>query len=195
MKSITSFILASSSPRRKEILESIGLEFTIIPSDFDESTLNISEPEEFCRIAATEKAKAVAKTVHEGFFPKWILASDTIVYSEKRHKIYGKPQSKENALEILRELCGEEHQVMTSVCLLNRLNPLEHEVIVVKTGVLFNDYPDEILKNYINTGEPMDKAGSYGIQGKGLFLVKEIHGSFTNVIGLPLNETLQLLSR
>ena len=137
---------------------------------------------------ACEKAKDVCKRYPDA----WILSADTIVYIED--KVFDKPDSEEEAIEMLMTLSGREHNVMTGYCLacygLN-INIVER----VCTRVRFVEFAKEIARAYVQTGEPLDKAGSYGIQGKGGALVEGINGSYSNVVGLPLVETLALLQK
>lgn len=181
-------ILASQSPRRKAFLEELGLSFRTIASSLDETREEGESPQTFVERMACEKAKDVCKRYPDA----WILSADTIVYIED--KVFGKPESEEEAIEMLMTLSGREHNVMTGYCLAcYGLNI--HIVERVHTRVRFVQFAKEIARAYVQTGEPLDKAGSYGIQGKGGALVEEINGSYSNVVGLPLAETLALLQK
>lgn len=181
-------ILASQSPRRRAFLEELGLSFRTIASSLDETREEGESPQTFVERMACEKAMDVCKRYPDA----WILSADTIVYIED--KVFGKPESDEAAIEMLMTLSGREHNVMTGYCLacygLN-INIVER----VRTRVRFVEFSKEIARAYVQTGEPLDKAGSYGIQGKGGALVEGINGSYSNVVGLPLAETLALLQK
>jgi septum formation protein len=181
-------ILASQSPRRKAFLEELGLSFRTIASSLDETREEGESPQTFVDRMACEKAKDVCKRYPDA----WILSADTIVYIED--KVFGKPESEEEAIEMLMTLSGREHNVMTGYCLASyglNINIVER----VRTRVRFVEFSKEIARAYVQTGEPLDKAGSYGIQGKGGALVEGINGSYSNVVGLPLAETLALLQK
>jgi septum formation protein len=181
-------ILASQSPRRKAFLEELGLSFRTIASSLDETREEGESPQTFVDRMACEKAKDVCKRYPDA----WILSADTIVYIED--KVFGKPESEEEAIEMLMTLSGREHNVMTGYCLASyglNINIVER----VRTRVRFVEFSKEIARAYVQTGEPLDKAGSYGIQGKGGALVEGINVSYSNVVGLPLAETLALLQK
>jgi len=179
-------ILASASPRRRHFLEDLGLAFTCRPADIDETARPEEPPALFALRMAETKAQVIAGQHPEAY----VIGSDTIVTQDKQ--ILGKPTDKKHALWILRSLQGKTHQVITGLALFcvqkNCLLSLTRT-----TEVTFATFSDAILEAYINTGEPVDKAGAYGIQGKGSFLVKTIKGSCSNVIGLPINDCTALL--
>ncbi len=180
-------ILASASPRRKEFLTGLGFEFDIIPSPVEEIPAPGELPEDFAARMAQAKAQAVAQRHPRA----WTIGADTVVSLDNR-TILGKPSDRNDALTILRQLSGTTHQVMTglSLCCPAR----EKELCLVETtAVTFVDAPDDMLRAYIATGEPLDKAGAYGIQGTGSFLVRKIVGSCSNVIGLPVSRLVLLL--
>ena len=179
-------VLASKSPRRRYLLQQAGLSFTVIPSCFDESSMQMSAPETYVRILSEAKADSVANK----FPDKWVIGADTIVL--KDDTILGKPVSKAEARIMLRQLSGQTHHVFTgySVCCKTKNR---HFSETVKTEVLFKHLTDEEIEWYIHTEEPFDKAGAYAIQGLGIFLVKSINGSYTNVVGLPVCEVLEFL--
>eukprot|EP01080_Neovahlkampfia_damariscottae_P009201 gene9201-1287_t len=176
-------ILASGSPRRKEILKQIGLQFEIEPSSFDEKTIdkkNFSTPSDFVKHSAQQKAIHVFKEKKDGTVDL-VIGSDTVVILDG--KILEKPTSEENAFEMLKSLSGREHTVCTGVALIST----DFEIIFSNlTIVQFDEISDEIIRAYIKTKEPMDKAGSYGIQGIGGSFVKKIDGCYYNVMGFPL---------
>lgn len=177
-------ILASASPRRKELLEQIGVQFQVRAMDIDESVKSGEGPEVYVERLAREKAAAAV----EHFPMSAVLAADTTVALGDR--ILGKPESREEAVAMLTALSGQTHQVLTGVALASA-GELNSRCVV--TEVTFNELSLETIERYVDTGEPMDKAGAYGIQGKAAVLVKHIHGSYSNVVGLPLAETAELL--
>ena len=179
-------ILASKSPRRNELLEQAGLTFSVIPSDFDESTVALSDPDSYVITLAESKAVDISQKHPAG----WVIGADTIVLIDR--KILGKPASKEKARDMLQRLSGKTHQVLTGYCICcKKKNRFFSETI--KTDVRFKKLSDAEIEWYIQTGEPFDKAGAYAIQGIGTFLVKSIKGSYTNVVGLPVCEVMEHL--
>jgi septum formation protein len=179
-------ILASNSPRRRYLLEQAGLKFSVIPSEVDESSVTLSDPESYVRKLAELKAIDISKKHPES----WVIGADTIVLIGG--KILGKPGSKAEARSMLRHLSGKTHQVLTGYCLCcTTQNRIFSET--VKTDVLFKMFSDAEIEWYIQTPEPFDKAGGYAIQGIGAFLVKSINGSYTNVVGLPVCEVISFL--
>lgn len=179
-------ILASKSPRRKHLLEQAGLEFSVIPSDFDESSVAMSDPAACVRALAEFKARDISQK-HPG---SWIIGADTIVVID--NDTLGKPGSRDEAREMLRRLSGKIHRVLTGYCICcGEKKQLFSDT--VKTEVLFKKLRSNEIDWYIETGEPLDKAGAYAIQGLGSFLVKSIEGSYTNVVGLPVCEVMEFL--
>ncbi len=175
-------ILASNSPRRKEILSQIGLNFEVIPSRFEENSLEL-EPEELVKHFAYMKARDVYSrirgTVETDTF---VIGSDTIVFCDN---IMGKPKNDADAFAMLRRLSNREHYVMTGVSVINAIDGrvvTEYE----KTKVYFRAISDDEIKKYISSGEPLDKAGAYAIQGIGSLFVKGIEGCYFNVVGFPI---------
>ncbi|MBQ3510307.1 MAG: septum formation inhibitor Maf [Peptococcaceae bacterium] len=173
-------ILASASPRRRELLRQIGADFEVEVSNAQEIIDDSLSPEEMVQRLALQKATAVAGNHTDGL----VLGSDTVVVSDQR--LLGKPATEEEAAEMLRSLSGRWHQVMTAVALVDASGEREPWVSVEKTGVKFRNLSEEDIAAYIATGESMDKAGSYGIQGYGALLVEKIEGCYFNVVGLPL---------
>ena len=181
-------ILASKSPRRKDLLAQAGLPFRIVPSAVDESGIDAAEPESLVEILAKAKAQDVA-----GAHPdSWVIGADTIVLMGG--EILGKPESTDMARQMIQRLNGRVHAVLTgyaiycaakSICISG----------VEKTEVHFKHLSQQEIEWYIQTDEPFDKAGAYAIQGLGSFLVKRICGSYTNVVGLPVCEVLEQLFR
>lgn len=179
-------ILASKSPRRKYLLEQAGIQFTVIPSDIDESKIPVSKPSEYVQTLAEAKANEISRSYPE----KVIIGADTIVVIDGT--ILGKPKSKDQAREMLKKLSGQTHQVFTGFSIQCRETEEVYSA-TVKTDVIFKDLTSKEIEWYINTNEPFDKAGSYAIQGLGTFLVKKINGSYTNVVGLPVCEVIEIL--
>ena len=172
-------ILASGSPRRKELLEKMGLTFEVISPDVDERVHGTTE--EQVEKLAVRKARAVAEGQGFGL----VIAADTLVALGER--VLGKPENEAQAHEMLSALSGKAHRVLTGVCILDAADGrCVH--FVAKSTVTFEQLTEERIRAYIATGEPMDKAGAYGIQGLGGAFVKKLEGSFENVMGLPVEE-------
>ncbi len=182
------FVLASASPRRREMLAGVGLDFLVEAAAIDEQVLPGEGPEPFVLRIAEEKARVVAQR-HPG---RWVLAADTVVVLEGQ--ILGKPADAEEAVGMLTRLAGQWHEVWTGFCL--GQTGCEGEVCrAVSTEVRFAELPAAVIRAYVNTGDPLDKAGGYGIQSLGGFMVAAIAGSYSNVVGLPLAEVLAALSK
>ncbi|MBC2704319.1 nucleoside triphosphate pyrophosphatase [Desulfobacula sp.] len=179
-------ILASKSPRRKKLLEQIGIRIEISPSNIDEEAVSIKNPEKHVKELSFLKAKNVALSYPES----WILGADTIVVIQDQ--ILGKPQSKTDAIAMLNKLNHCKHSVYTAFCVINQKTD-SMVVKSVETKVYFKYLTDQEIQWYVGTGEPFDKAGAYGIQGIGAFLVKQISGSYSNVVGLPVCEVVETL--
>lgn len=178
-------ILASNSPRRKELLEQVGIEFEVMSSDVDEIT-DKTAPADVVMDLSRIKAEAVARN-NKGVV---VLAADTVV--AYNGQILGKPKEEADAFKMLKLLSGKAHQVFTGVTIVDEAG--ESNSFFESTDVLMYENSDELIKKYIATGEPMDKAGAYGIQGKGAVLVKEIKGDYNNVVGLPLSRVCKELN-
>ncbi len=174
-------ILASASPRRQELLRQIGLEFQVIPSTAEEKVLPGETPEE--HVVRLSLAKALEVATREGVSGRWFIGSDTIVLYADR--ILGKPRNENHAAEMLKQLSGQEHRVLSGYAVIDRQTG-EQRVEAVSTRVRFRELTEDEIARYIATGEPADKAGAYAIQGLGVCFVAEIEGSYTNVVGLPL---------
>ncbi|MGD9505952.1 MAG: nucleoside triphosphate pyrophosphatase [Syntrophobacteraceae bacterium] len=185
-RTLQPFVLASASPRRKELLHSVGLNFDVAVSGINEEAKAGEFPDEAARRWATEKARSVAR-MHEN---RWILAADTIVVLGG--VIFGKPGGPKEAASMLKQLNGRSHDVITGMCLMH-LRRGAVRLQSVRTAVQFRNVGSDEILAYVRTGEPLDKAGAYGVQGLGAFLVRSICGSYTNVVGLPLCETLEWL--
>ncbi len=181
-------ILASESPRRYELLIQMGLDFEVIPSKIFEGFVQAESP----RAHVIRLAEAKAREVASKYPDRWVVAADTIVCING--SILGKPQGREEAAEMLRRLSGQDHRVLTgfSVC---HSEKGESDKEVVETVVRMKPLTSAEIEWYVYTGEPYDKAGGYAIQGIGSFMIESIQGSYTNVVGLPLCELIQMLNR
>jgi septum formation protein len=181
-------ILASASLRRQELLDSAGIPFEVLPSEVDEGFQEGETPEEYVgRLARRKAAKA-----GERYRDRWVLAADTVVVIDGR--ILGKPGDREEAREMLERLSDQEHRVITGFCL-HRCDSGKSREGTVTTWVRFKSLSSREIDWYLDTGEPFDKAGAYAIQGKAAFMVREIRGSYTNVVGLPLTEVIEALQQ
>jgi nucleoside triphosphate pyrophosphatase len=181
MPPVSPLVLASASPRRRALLEQLGIPLRIDPAHLDENVREGEPADQYVLRLARQKAEAV----HARHPDDTVLAADTSVVLGGR--ILGKPATAEEALEMLRALSGRTHQVMTAVAIAGAGERC------VTTPVTFADVREAALRWYVSTGEPMDKAGGYAVQGIGGFLVERIDGSYSAVVGLPLVETLALL--
>ena len=180
------FILASQSPRRRELLSMLGLEFQVITAEIDETMDPSLSPEQAVALVCQKKARAVGVS-HPG---QLIVAADTIVVVD--HRILGKPKTTDEARDMLRLLSGRSHTVMTGFCLW-RNGILETHV--EQTHLRFKPLNEEEIDAYIRTGSPMDKAGAYGIQDQASIFVEALDGDYYNVMGLPLCELAKSLRR
>lgn len=184
------YILASASERRQELLHRIVNDFDIIVSNFDEDSVRTRDNiEEYVIELAEGKAKDVIRNISEDAI---VIAADTIVVLDK--KILGKPKSESHAFEMLKSLSGRNHRVYSAVVVINTKNK-KVEKKCVYTEVKFSEITDEEIREYIKTKEPLDKAGSYGIQGYGGIFVEKINGCYYNVVGLPLNVLNKMIKK
>ena len=174
-------VLASASPRRRELLTQIGLKFQVIPSTAEELVLPNETPEEHVIRLSIDKASEVANRASVA--GRWFIGSDTIVLCNGQ--ILGKPVDAQHAQQMLRMLSGREHRVLSGYAILDRQTG-EQRAEAVSTRVRFRELTDEEIARYIASGEPTDKAGAYAIQGLGVCFVAGIKGSYSNVVGLPL---------
>ncbi|MFW5749332.1 MAG: Maf family protein [Halanaerobium sp.] len=188
VKSDLKLVLASASPRREEILAQLNLKFTIVPSKIDESNFDQSDPIKLVKLLAEEKAKSVSKLVEDAI----IIAADTVVVHDE--KILGKPAGKLDAKKMLKKLSSDQHQVITGVAVLNSRSGERHLDYNI-TEVKMAELSEKEIENYVETGEPLDKAGSYAIQGFGALFVEEIRGSYYSVMGLPIHQLARLLDK
>lgn len=180
---MANLILASSSPRRKELLEQVGMKFEIFSPDVDESVLQNESIENYVERLAVAKAQAVLKR-----FPDTIvIAADTSLSLDGQ--IIGKPDSKQHAFEIWSSISGRQHEIFSGICVASSKKNISQ---IVCTQVEFQMLKPNDMETYWATGEPLGKAGAYAIQGYGGRFIPRIEGSYSNVVGLPLHETMQL---
>jgi septum formation protein len=173
------FILASTSPRRAELLRQLPVKFRVVPSDAMEMAHEHLSPLELCQLNAHHKARAVAKKIPDAL----VLGADTLVFLDG--EILGKPRDLADARRMLKKLQGRTHQVVTGVSLMH-LRSYRERIFAVSTDVLFRSCTDATINDYLAKVDVLDKAGAYAIQQHGEWLVSEISGSFSNVVGLPL---------
>ena len=175
-------ILASKSPRRKQLLQRFNLAFKVVDSNLDESSVSkMTDPRNFCSTLASMKADIVSKK----FRDELIIGADTIVVLNKT--IIEKPKDKSEAFKSLKKLSGSSHSVFTGVCL-KSINHNIHKTFIVQTKVEFRNLEDSEINFYIDNYKPYDKAGSYGIQDASSVFVKYINGCYDNVVGLPISK-------
>lgn len=179
------FVVASASPRRRELLSNAGYAFEVIPSDADEALPNGISAADAVFELSKRKAHSVLRTEPDAV----VLGCDTVVSLDG--KILGKPKTHEEAQEMLRALSGRTHEVFTGVCIADKER---EECFVSCTKVEFYPLSEETVSSYVQTEEPMDKAGAYGIQGLGSVLVKKLDGDYFTVMGLPVNECARKLA-
>lgn len=185
-------VLASGSPRRKELLQSIGLNFSVIASNIDES-LAERDPRKFVIELSLAKARDVASKIQADLKERTlVLGSDTIVVLDQQ--ILGKPDTSEHAYEMLMQLSGKAHQVYTGVSVVD-LPDGEEASICQSSSVIFRKLDPQEARFYANSEEPMDKAGAYALQGTAAAFVDKVDGCYSNIIGLPLPETVKLLRK
>ncbi len=168
------------------MLEQAGIDFSVIPSSFDESSIGLSSPDSYVR----QLAECKARDISEKYPASWVIGADTIVFIDGA--ILGKPGSKSEARAMLERLSGKTHQVLTGYCICCQSAGRSYSD-AVKTDVRFKKLSKAEIEWYIGSGEPFDKAGAYAIQGIGTFLVRRINGSYTNVVGLPVCEVVEFL--
>jgi septum formation protein len=183
---VAELVLASGSPRRKSLLSDLDVDFIVVPADVDESSLVGEDAKTYVARVATLKAQ----TVRESYPNAVVLAADTTV--DRDGEILAKPVDAADAASMLRSLSGREHLTRTAVCVAH--GDLV-DTVVVSTAVMFRCLGTEEIDWYVRTGEPLDKAGAYGIQGRAAAFVSSISGSVSNVVGLPLAETIGLLRK
>lgn len=183
-------VLASASPRRCALMRLLDLSFRVKPADFDESTIPKWPPDVHVRECAMGKALKVAAEVEDSI----VVAADTIVVLDEL--VLGKPRDAEDACRMLKLLSGRSHYVYTGLCVVESLGgvPVSTQCEHVSTEVLFSKLTDEVISAYVATGEPLDKAGAYGIQERGCVLVEGIIGDYFNVVGLPVSRLSRMLA-
>ncbi len=183
-------VLASSSPRRRRLLRELGATFSVRDPDVDERPLPGELPRAHVRRLALEKARAVARGLAPGCGARWILGADTVVVLDG--EILGKPRDARHAARMLERLSGRTHEVLTGVALVPLAGGRARTGVVL-SRVAMKPYGEATIRRYVATGEPLDKAGSYAVQGGGRHLVARVTGSLTNVVGLPLERLSRLL--
>jgi septum formation protein len=179
LKDLPSLILASASPRRAELLRQLGFAFKVVPAHVTEVQHDQMTARELAQLNSYRKARSIAKRFPDAL----VLGADTLVYLEA--KLFGKPASLEDAFRILEDLQGRTHQVVTGVCLLC-LRRHRQALFAESTAVTFRPLDEASIRRYLNTVNPLDKAGAYAIQEEGDSIIEKIVGSYTNVVGLPL---------
>ncbi len=173
------FILASASPRRAELLRQLEIDFPILPSDATEVYDGQLSPHELCQLNAHRKTRAIAKKHPDSL----VLGADTLVFLER--EIFGKPRDLADAHRMLLRLQGRTHQVITGVCLMH-LRQHHERIFAISTDVTFRSLTETQIGDYLSKIKPLDKAGAYAIQDHGELIVEKISGSYSNVVGLPL---------
>lgn len=181
-------ILASASPRRQELLRSVGLKFKTIPAHVNETYLEGETPRQHVKRLSMDKARVIA----EKYPQAWVLGADTIVVIDGL--ILGKPKNKNEARKMLQKLSGREHKVFTGFTIAHRAAEI-CQTNVVHSVVRFKTITPGEMEWYVGCEEPYDKAGGYAVQGKGAYFIQSIRGSYTNVIGLPLCEVLEAFKK
>jgi septum formation protein len=188
-QNLPSLYLASQSPRRRELLQQIGVMHQVVSADVIEVPRHNESPSDYVQRLAREKAAAgLATAARLELVPKPVLGADTIVVIN--NEILEKPQSAQHAAEMLRKLAGATHQVMTAVAMTTQA---QTSIKLSVTDVVFRPLSDAEIDAYWHTGEPCDKAGGYAIQGLGAVFVQQLSGSYTGVVGLPIEQTFVLL--
>jgi septum formation protein len=186
VRKIKELILASGSPRRKELLQQMNILFKVHKSDCEESFSDEQPPSQIVIDLAEQKAK----TVFQHYKDDVVIGADTVVV--RNGVILGKPENEDEAIEMLQSLSGSTHSVWTGVAIVSASKSITFSE---ETKVTFWQLSDEEILSYVKSGEPFDKAGAYGIQGLGAYLVKSINGDYFNVVGLPISRTMRELKR
>ncbi|MBN2468348.1 MAG: septum formation inhibitor Maf [Deltaproteobacteria bacterium] len=182
------FVLASASPRRRELLAMVGLHFEVVTPGIEETIIGGEPPRQHAARLAQAKAHEVSSKRPD----RWVLGADTIVVIGGQ--ILGKPGDEDEAIRMLHGLSGRDHTVMTGFCICK--NGAEQEAKdVIESVVSVKDLSEREIRGYIKTGEPFDKAGAYAVQGIGMFMIERISGSYANVVGLPVCEVVDALER
>ena len=186
-----SLVLASTSPRRRRLLRELGIPFSVRAPEADERALPGEEPAAHVRRLALSKARAVARVLPPACGARWVLGADTVIALEGA--ILGKPRGPRDAGRMLARLAGRSHEVLTGVALVPPGGG-RARTAVVRSRVTMKPLDAEVIRRYVGTGEPLDKAGAYAVQGRGRRLVSRVSGSLTNVVGLPLERLAPLLA-
>ena len=184
-------VLASSSPRRRRLLRELGVVFSVRVPDVDERPLPGELPGPHVRRLALAKARAVSRELVPGGAARWVIGADTVVVLDG--DILGKPRDAAHAAVMLARLSGRTHEVLTGVALVPACGG-RARTAVVRTRVLMKPFDAQAIRRYVASGEPLDKAGAYAMQGRGRHLIAHVSGSLTNVVGLPLERLEQLLA-
>ena len=175
-------VLASASPRRRDLLSAIGIHFQVVPANIDEGAADNESPVAHVKRLALAKARRVSEKIPD----RWVLGADTIVVKDKQ--ILGKPRDEQEAKRMLSMLSHATHTVYTGYALVHARRPEIEKIGYARSNVLIRRLAPEEIAAYVRTGEPMDKAGAYAVQGIGAAIVERVSGSYTNVVGLPLCE-------
>lgn len=178
-------VLASASPRRRELLSAIGIHFQVVPANIDERVAGNESPAAHVKRLALAKARQVSQKIADF----WVLGADTVVVKDKQ--ILGKPRDKQEARRMLSMLSHATHAVYTGYALVHARQPQKEKIRYIRSSVLIRRLAAKEIAAYVGTGEPMDKAGAYAVQGMGAAIVERVSGSYTNVVGLPLCEVAQ----
>jgi len=181
-------ILASTSPRRKELLKQIGLDFTAVTSDYEEDMTINKKPKELAKYLSNGKAMAVAKNFSDGI----IIAADTFVVMQE--KLLGKPHTASVARKMLRQISGKQLSIITGLTVYDIKNAKKISR-AVEAKIFIKKLTDHEINNYVKTGEPLDKAGAFGVQGVGAVLIRKIEGDYSGIVGLPLYELATILQK
>ncbi len=174
-------ILASASPRRAKLLKLVSVKFQVLPGDVPEVAHEHLSPLEVCQLNAHRKARAIAKKIPDAL----VIGADTLVFLD--NEILGKPRNLTEARQMLTRLQGRHHQVVTGVCLMH-LRTHRERIFAVSTDVLFHPLDARQIRDYLSVIQPLDKAGAYAIQDSGELIISEISGSYSNVVGLPVEQ-------
>lgn len=187
-------ILASNSPRRKELLHQIFDEFDVIKSNFNEDEVKEKEPEKLVQILSLKKAEEVFDRIQNKENELLVIGGDTLVYFEGQ--VLGKPKDEEDAFSTLKKLQGNKNEVYSAfTIILKEDNKIIKETFLTKSIVTMKHMSDEEIQEYIKTGEPMDKAGSYAVQGIGSKFIEKIEGSYSSVVGLDIEKLKEILEK
>jgi septum formation protein len=187
MVKLPPLILASASPRRVDLLKLLPVKFRVLPAAVEEAAHEHLSPLEVCQLNAHRKARAVAKKIPDAL----VIGADTLVFVE--NEIFGKPRNLAEARRMIARLQGRHHQVVTGVCLMH-LRAHRERIFAVSTDVLFHPLTGQQIRDYLRQIHPLDKAGAYAIQDGGEKIISEISGSFSNVVGLPVEKLREELA-